>query len=245
MKHTYVVTKTANGISISDSYYDRSAEQDVSNVYELTAPKSNSLAKSCAGTYQCSNSEIIAVLENGIVTKYDGNATTYGYISGTISNVKIVYKTGSSSSVTTKTGKYDAKSLVLGGKIYVKNPSAFASYYNSNNGTFYVYTREGKATLYTYKGTSYATIDGELAIGNVVTVSYTDADGKAQSFVAKITGKRHMTLQAQRVALSQQRAKTASCLTVLALQPLAKKHILISSTRITLLFSRATAKQSV
>lgn len=189
MKHTYVVTKTANGISISDSYYDRSAEQDVSNVYELTAPKSNSLAKSCAGTYQCSNSEIIAVLENGIVTKYDGNATTYGYISGTISNVKIVYKTGSSSSVTTKTGKYDAKSLVLGGKIYVKNPSAFASYYNSNNGTFYVYTREGKATLYTYKGTSYATIDGELAIGNVVTVSYTDADGKAQSFVAKITGK--------------------------------------------------------
>lgn len=189
MKHTYVVTKTANGISISDSYYDRSAEQDVSNVYELTAPKSNSLAKSCAGTYQCSNSEIIAVLENGIVTKYDGNATNYGYISGTISNVKIVYKTGSSSSVTTKTGKYDAKSLVLGGKIYVKNPSAFASYYNSNNGTFYVYTREGKATLYTYKGTSYATIDGELAIGNVVTVSYTDADGKAQSFVAKITGK--------------------------------------------------------
>lgn len=189
MKHTYVVTKTANGISISDSYYDRSAEKDVSNVYELTAPKSNSLAKSCAGTYQCSNSEIIAVLENGIVTKYDGNATTYGYISGTISNVKIVYKTGSSSSVTTKTGKYDAKSLVLGGKIYVKNPSAFASYYNSNNGTFYVYTREGKATLYTYKGTSYATIDGELAIGNVVTVSYTDADGKAQSFVAKITGK--------------------------------------------------------
>lgn len=189
MKHTYVVTKTANGISISDSYYDRSAEQDVSNVYELTAPKSNSLAKSCAGTYQCSNSEIIAVLENGIVTKYDGRVTTYGYISGTISNVKIVYKTGSSSSVTTKTGKYDAKSLVLGGKIYVKNPSAFASYYNSNNGTFYVYTREGKATLYTYKGTSYATIDGELAIGNVVTVSYTDADGKAQSFVAKITGK--------------------------------------------------------
>lgn len=189
MKHTYVVTKTANGISISDSYYDRSAEKDVSNVYELTAPKSNSLAKSCAGTYQCSKSEIIAVLENGIVTKYDGNATTYGYISGTISNVKIVYKTGSSSSVTTKTGKYDAKSLVLGGKIYVKNPSAFASYYNSNNGTFYVYTREGKATLYTYKGTSYATIDGELAIGNVVTVSYTDADGKAQSFVAKITGK--------------------------------------------------------
>lgn len=187
MKHTYVVTKTANGISISDSYYDRSAEQDVSNVYELTAPKSNSLAKSCAGTYQCSNSEIIAVLENGIVTKYDGNATTYGYISGTISNVKIVYKTGSSSSVTTKTGKYDAKSLVLGGKIYVKNPSAFASYYNSNNGTFYVYTREGKATLYTYNGTSYATIDGELAVGNVVTVSYTDADGKAQSFVAKIT----------------------------------------------------------
>lgn len=187
MKHTYVVTKTANGISISDSYYDRSEEQDVSNVYELTAPKSNSLAKSCAGTYQCSNSEIIAVLENGIVTKYDGQVTTYGYISGTISNVKIVYKTGSSSSVTTKTGKYDAKSLVLGGKIYVKNPSAFASYYNSNNGTFYVYTREGKTTLYTYKGTSYATIDGELAIGNVVTVSYTDADGKAQSFVAKIT----------------------------------------------------------
>lgn len=188
-KHSFSIVKTSSGITITESYYDRSAEEDCTDTYELVAVKATSNTKKLAGTYQESKNNVIVILENGIVTKYDGNATTYGYISGTISNVKIVYKTGSSSSVTTKTGKYDAKSLVLGGKIYVKNPSAFASYYNSNNGTFYVYTREGKATLYTYKGTSYATIDGELAIGNVVTVSYTDADGKAQSFVAKITGK--------------------------------------------------------
>lgn len=188
--HKFTIVKTEIGVTVSDYYcYNQQDHDYVTDYYELVAVKATSNTKKLAGTYQCSNSEIIAVLENGIVTKYDGQVTTYGYISGTISNVKIVYKTGSSSSVTTKTGKYDAKSLVLGGKIYVKNPSAFASYYNSNNGTFYVYTREGKATLYTYKGTSYATIDGELAIGNVVTVSYTDADEKAQSFVAKITGK--------------------------------------------------------
>lgn len=184
-KYSFVLTNS--GIKATYRHLDNMGEEFEDDVYELVTPKSAGLFTKAAGTYQCSNSEIIAVLENGIVTKYDGQVTTYGYISGTISNVKIVYKTGSSSSVTTKTGKYDAKSLVLGGKIYVKNPSAFASYYNSNNGTFYVYTREGKTTLYTYKGTSYATIDGELAVGNVVTVSYTDADGKAQSFVAKIT----------------------------------------------------------
>lgn len=186
--HKFTIVKTEIGVTVSDYYcYNQQDHDYVTDYYELVAVKATSNTKKLAGTYQCGNSEIIAVLENGIVTKYDGQVTTYGYISGTISNVKIVYKTGSSSSVTTKTGKYDAKSLVLGGKIYVKNPSAFASYYNSNNGTFYVYTREGKTTLYTYKGTSYATIDGELAVGNVVTVSYTDADGKAQSFVAKIT----------------------------------------------------------
>lgn len=186
--HKFTIVKTEIGVTVSDYYcYNQQDHDYVTDYYELVAVKATSNTKKLAGTYQCANSEIIAVLENGIVTKYDGQVTTYGYISGTISNVKIVYKTGSSSSVTTKTGKYDAKSLVLGGKIYVKNPSAFASYYNSNNGTFYVYTREGKTTLYTYKGTSYATIDGELAIGNVVTVSYTDADEKAQSFVAKIT----------------------------------------------------------
>lgn len=184
-KYSFVLTNS--GIKATYRHLDNMGKEFEDDVYELVTPKSAGLFTKAAGTYQCSNSEIIAVLENGIVTKYDGQVTTYGYISGTISNVKIVYKTGSSSSVTTKTGKYDAKSLVLGGKIYVKNPSAFASYYNSNNGTFYVYTREGKTTLYTYKGTSYATIDGELAVGNVVTVSYTDADGKAQSFVAKIT----------------------------------------------------------
>lgn len=186
--HKFTIVKTEIGVTVSDYYcYNQQDHDYVTDYYELVAVKATSNTKKLAGTYQCSNSEIIAVLENGIVTKYDGQVTTYGYISGTISNVKIVYKTGSSSSVTTKTGKYDAKSLIINGKIYVKNPSAFASYYNSNNGTFYVYTREGKTTLYTYKGTSYATIDGELAVGNVVTVSYTDADGKAQSFVAKIT----------------------------------------------------------
>lgn len=185
-KHSFSIVKTSSGITITESYYDRSAEEDCTDTYELVAVKATSNTKKLAGTYQEAKNNIIVILENGIVTKYDGSDTVYGIISGSTS-ITISYKSSSASSVTTVTGKYDAKSLVLGGKIYVKNPSAFASYYNSNNGTFYVYTREGKTTLYTYKGTSYATIDGELAVGNVVTVSYTDADGKAQSFVAKIT----------------------------------------------------------
>lgn len=187
-KHSFSIVKTSSGITITESYYDRSAEEDCTDTYELVAVKATSNTKKLAGTYQEAKNNIIVILENGIVTKYDGSDTVYGIISGSTS-ITISYKSSSASSVTTVTGKYDAKSLIINGKIYVKNPSAFASYYNSNNGTFYVYTREGKATLYTYKGTSYATIDGELAIGNVVTVSYTDADEKAQSFVAKITGK--------------------------------------------------------
>ncbi len=181
--HNFAIVKTLSGITITETYYDRGAEANVSNEYNLAVAKSSSLAKSLAGTYQCSKSEIIVVLENGVVTKVDGAETTYGYISGKISAVTITYKTGSAKTVTTKTGKYDAKSLILGGKIYVKNPSSFASYYNSSNGTFYAYTRDGKATLYTYKGTDYATIDGELAVGNIVTVTYGE-----KSFVAKITG---------------------------------------------------------
>lgn len=185
-KHSFSIVKTSSGITITESYYDRSAEEDCTDTYELVAVKATSNTKKLAGTYQEAKNNIIVILENGIVTKYDGSDTVYGIISGSTS-ITISYKSSSASSVTTVTGKYDAKSLIINGKIYVKNPSAFASYYNSNNGTFYVYTREGKTTLYTYKGTSYATIDGELAVGNVVTVSYTDADGKAQSFVAKIT----------------------------------------------------------
>lgn len=185
-KHSFSIVKTSSGITITESYYDRSAEEDCTDTYELVAVKATSNTKKLAGTYQEAKNNMIVILENGIVTKYDGSDTVYGIISGSTS-ITISYKSSSASSVTTVTGKYDAKSLIINGKIYVKNPSAFASYYNSNNGTFYVYTREGKTTLYTYKGTSYATIDGELAIGNVVTVSYTDADGKAQSFVAKIT----------------------------------------------------------
>ena len=180
--HSFVIIKTSSGIVITESYYDRDAEEDVSNEYSLAAPKSSSLTKKLAGTYQCSNSEIITVLENGVVTKVDGVETTYGYIGGKVSAISLTYKTGSTSSVTTKTGKYDAKSLILGGKIYVKNPSSFASYYDSSNGTFYVYTREGKSTIYTFKGTDYATIDGELTVGNIVTVTYGE-----MSFVAKIT----------------------------------------------------------
>lgn len=185
-KHSFSIVKTSSGITITESYYDRSAEEDCTDTYELVAVKATSNTKKLAGTYQEAKNNIIVILENGIVTKYDGSDTVYGIISGSTS-ITISCKSSSASSVTTVTGKYDAKSLIINGKIYVKNPSAFASYYNSNNGTFYVYTREGKTTLYTYKGTSYATIDGELAVGNVVTVSYTDADGKAQSFVAKIT----------------------------------------------------------
>lgn len=182
-KYSFMLTNS--GIRATYRHLDNMGEEFEDDVYELVAVVATSNTKKLAGTYQESNNNVIVILENGIITKYDGRDTVYGIISGSTS-ITISYKSSSASSVTTVTGKYDAKSLIINGKIYVKNPSSFASYYNSDNGTFYAYTIEGKATLYTYKG-AYATIDGELAVGNVVTVSYTDADGKAQSFVAKIT----------------------------------------------------------
>lgn len=108
-----------------------------------------------------------------------------------------------------------------------------------------MYTREGKTTLYTYKGTSYATIDGELAIGNVVTVSYTDADGKAQSFVAKITSATAYDAAGAERGTFTAEGKDSITFDGFGSATIGEKHILISSTRITLLFSRATAKQSV
>lgn len=182
--YNYVITKTDIGITITESYYDRSAEVYVDNIYQLTAATATTTTKRYAGTYKSGNkdNDVITVLENGIVTTVNGSETVYGYISGSYSSVKLAYKAVSDSKVYTKTGKYDAKSLILGNTIYVKNPTSVCSYFNSDYGTMYEFVREGKTTLYTYKATDYATVDGELAVGNIVTVTYGD-----KSFVAKIT----------------------------------------------------------
>ena len=182
--YNYVISKTNIGITITESYYDRSAEVYVDNIYQLTAATATTTTKRYAGTYKSGNkdNDVITVLENGIVTTVNGSETVYGYISGSYSSVKLAYKAVSDSKVYTKTGKYDAKSLILGNTIYVKNPTSVCSYFNSDYGTMYEFVREGKTTLYTYKATDYATVDGELAVGNIVTVTYGD-----KSFVAKIT----------------------------------------------------------
>ena len=182
--YNYVISKTNIGITITESYYDPSAEVYVDNIYQLTAATTTTTTKRYAGTYKSGNkdNDVITVLENGIVTTVNGSETVYGYISGSSSSVKLAYKAVSDSKVYTKTGKYDAKSLILGNTIYVKNPTSVCSYFNSDYGTMYEFVREGKTTLYTYKATDYATVVGELAVGNIVTVTYGD-----KSFVAKIT----------------------------------------------------------
>ncbi len=181
--YNYVISKTNIGITITESYYDRSAEVYVDNIYQLSPVVATTATKKLAGTYKggAGPDDVIVILENGIITRFmSSSELIYGVISGR-TDVTVSYKLSNNSVVTT-TGKYDLKSLIVGGKIYVKNPSSVSSYNNSSNGTLYAFAREGKATIYTFKGTDYATIDGELAVGNIVTVTYGE-----KSFVAKIT----------------------------------------------------------
>lgn len=191
-KHTLTVTKKIDGgISVSDYYYDATYEDFVTITTDLVVPKLVKGFKS--GTYRLNKSDYLVINEQGIVTHYGSSKTTFGYVSGKTSALVIKYKT--TSKLETINGKYLSGNIKCGEltadpKIYVggSETDGFVNYYygadvDADSANLYVH-KVGDGFKYVFaKNGKYAiaTIDGEIAIGNVITVKYNFYNGASPS----------------------------------------------------------------
>lgn len=191
-KHTLTVTKKIDGgISVSDYYYDATYEDFVTITTDLVVPELVKGFKS--GTYRLNKSDYLVINEQGIVTHYGSSKTTFGYVSGKTSALVIKYKT--SSKLETINGKYLSGNIKCGEltadpKIYVggSETDGFVNYYygadvDADSANLYVH-KVGDGFKYVFaKNGKYAiaTIDGEIAIGNVITVKYAFYNGASPS----------------------------------------------------------------
>lgn len=191
-KHTLTVTKKIDGgVSVSDYYYDATYEDFVTITTDLVVPELVKGFKS--GTYRLNKSDYLVINEQGIVTHYGSSKTTFGYVSGKTSALVIKYKT--SSKLETINGKYLSGNIKCGEltadpKIYVggSETDGFVDYYygadvDADSANLYVH-KVGDGFKYVFvKNGKYAiaTIDGEIAIGNVITVKYAFYNGASPS----------------------------------------------------------------
>lgn len=181
----YTVEKTPTGVRYTYKYDDVDSTNKPQVVeYEMTALKAIS---GVAGSYKSDNTHRFVIAENGLVTTAENSDVFMGYVTGSSkSNFTIVYKTSSSSKVTTVKGaKIDAKgNLVLGNitadaEILIKDLKGFKSYYMADEGTLYVYTNSDDTITYVFKTSSdkYAyvkaeDIKGTVAEGEIFTITY-------------------------------------------------------------------------
>lgn len=191
-KHTLTVTKKIDGgVSVSDYYYDSTYEDFVTITTDLVVPELVKGFKS--GTYRLNKSDYLVINEQGIVTHYGSSKTTFGYVSGKTSALVIKYKT--SSKLETINGKYLSGNIKCGEltadpKIYVggSETDGFVNYYygadvDADSANLYVH-KVGDGFKYVFaKNGKYAiaTIDGEIAVGNVITVKYNFYNGASPS----------------------------------------------------------------
>lgn len=180
----YSVVLTVDGIKATYRHLDSMNEYYEEDVYTMTALKAIS---GVAGSYKSDNAHRFVIAENGLVTTAENSDVFMGYVTGSSkSNFTIVYKTSSSSKVTTVKGaRIDAKgNLVLGksnadAEILIKDLKGFKSYYMENEGTLYVYTNSDDTITYVFKTSSdkYAyvkaeDIKGTVAEGEIFTITY-------------------------------------------------------------------------
>lgn len=180
----YSVVLTVDGIKATYRHLDSNNEYYEEDVYTMTALKAIS---GVAGSYKSDNAHRYVITENGLVTTAENSDVFMGYVTGSSkSNFTIVYKTSSSSKVTTVKGaKIDAKgNLVLGNitadaEILIKDLKGFKSYYMADEGTLYVYTNSDDTITYVFKTSSdkYAyvkaeDIKGTVAEGEIFTITY-------------------------------------------------------------------------
>lgn len=180
----YSVVLTVDGIKATYRHLDSMNEYYEEDVYTMTALKAIS---GVAGSYKADNAHRFVIAENGLVTTAENSDVFMGYVTGSSkSNFTIVYKTSSSSKVTTVKGaKIDEKgNLVLGkitadAAILIKDLKGFKSYYMADEGTLYVYTNSDDTITYVFKTSSdkYAyvkaeDIKGTVAEGEIFTITY-------------------------------------------------------------------------
>lgn len=180
----YSVVLTVDGIKATYRHLDSMNEDYEEDVYTMTALKAIS---GVAGSYKSDNAHRFVIAENGLVTTAENSDVFMGYVTGSSkSNFTIVYKTSSSSKVTTVKGaKIDSKgNLVLGkitadAEILIKDLKGFKSYYMADEGTLYVYTNSDDTITYVFKTSSdkYAyvkaeDIKGTVAEGEIFTITY-------------------------------------------------------------------------
>lgn len=182
-KYKFVITTT--GIKATYRHLDADGYDFEEDVYTMTALKAIS---GVAGSYKSDNASRFVIAENGLVTSAANTDNVFmGYVTGSSkSNFTIVYKTSSSSKVTTVKGaRIDAKgNLVLGkitadAEILIKDLKGFKSYYMSGEGTLFVYTNSDDTLTYVFKTADkkYAyvkaeDINGTVAEGEIFTITY-------------------------------------------------------------------------
>lgn len=198
----YSFVLTNSGIRATYRHLDDDGYDFEEDVYELVTPKNAGLNSRVAGTYQYNKSDVIVIDNNGIITKFGSSAPIYGFVTGTsTSNLTISYKASRYGSDYSYTGcSYKVKYMIIDKKIYVKDAKSLVEYSNSDAGTILEFTRMNgskEEKLYTYKYNYLLTIEGTVANGEIITVSYTDSEG-AKSMVIKINGTKYIVAGAER-----------------------------------------------
>ena len=192
-KHTLTVTKKINGgVSVSDYYYDAMDEDYVTITTDLVVPELVKGFKS--GTYRLNKSDYLVINEQGVVTYSGSSKTTFGFVSGSTSALVIKHRRANSP-LEIITGKYTLGNIKCGDnkddpKIYVggSETDGFVDYYfgaddEAENAHLYAH-KVGDKFKYVYlKGGKYAiaTVKGEFAVGNIITINYAFYNGAETS----------------------------------------------------------------
>ena len=151
------------------------------------------------GVYKFDKNDYLE-FKDGFLTKVNGSAPVFGYVEGTVKSLTIKYRTSSYGSATKiEKARYTKDRIICGtlkdnAKIYVWNSESVVNIYygadkDEDKVSLYVHTvvtkaTEGaedvKSTVYVVKkGGKYAeaTVEGEIAVGNIITVTYRFVEG--------------------------------------------------------------------
>ena len=151
------------------------------------------------GVYKFDKNDYLE-FKDGFLTKVNGSTPVFGYVEGTVKSLTIKYRTSSYGSATKiEKARYNKDRIICGtlkdnAKIYVWNSESVVDIYygadkDEDKVNLYVHTvvtkaTEGaedvKSTVYVVKkGGKYAeaTVEGEIAVGNIITVTYRFVEG--------------------------------------------------------------------
>lgn len=152
------------------------------------------------GVYKFDKNDYLE-FKDGFLTKVNGSTPLFGYVEGTVKSLTIKYRTSSYGSATKiEKARYTKDRIICGtlkdnAKIYVWNSESVVDIYcgadkDEDKVNLYVHTvvtkateagaEDVKSTVYVVrKGGKYAeaTVEGEIAVGNFITVTYRFVEG--------------------------------------------------------------------